>query len=99
MNSVLIVCAIVVTLAIVVAIVFVIRTLLQVQRTAREAEMLIKNLNEEISTVLRITGNISAFVDRLSSPWVRVGSWFTGIASMFFRNRRKEGSEGTEKSC
>jgi len=87
MNAVLIVCVVLVTLAIIVAVIFAVQTLVQVRRTAREAEILLKNINEEVNTVLRITGAVSAFIDGFSSPWVKMGSWFTGVASTLLKNK------------
>jgi uncharacterized membrane protein SirB2 len=90
MNTIVAVCVILVTLAIVIGIIFAIRTLVQIRRTAREAETLLKSINAEINTVMRITGSISAFIDRFSSPWVKVGSWFTGIVSSLMKKHRQE---------
>jgi uncharacterized protein YoxC len=90
MNPVLIVCVVLVTLALIVAVIFAVQTLVQIRRASREAEILLKHINEEVNTVLRITGSISAFIDGLSSPWVKMGSWFTGVASILLKKKKKE---------
>lgn len=104
MNTVIMVSVIVVTAAIVVLVAYLVRTLNQVKRTAREAELLLKSLNQEVNTIGRITGNVSAFIERLSSPWVKAGSWAAGVASSLFRKQKKEkpsyhgaGTSGAEK--
>jgi len=96
MNTVLLVCVIVSTVAISVAVIFLIQTLVQVRRASREAEILLKSINKEVSTVLCITENISSFVDRLSSPWLHAGGFFSGIASMLLKMQRKNNVSDSE---
>jgi hypothetical protein len=93
MNTVLVVCAVVLTAAILVAIVFLINTLRQVRRTARQAEILLSNLNQEMSLVSRITDSVSSFVDMFASPWVKVGSWVAGMVSAVHSKHKKETKE------
>lgn len=93
MNTVLVVCAVVLTIAILVAIVFLVRALVQIRRTARQAEILLNNLNQEMNLVGRITDTISSFVDMFTSPWVKVGSWVAGIASALHTKHKKEAKE------
>jgi hypothetical protein len=89
MSTILIVCAVAVTVALVVAVIFLISTLSQIRRTARQAEILLLNLNQEMNLVSRITNSISSFFDVFSSPWVKAGSWAAGIFSAFQAKRKK----------
>lgn len=90
METILIVCAIVITVAVVAGIVFFIRTMLQVRNTARQAEILMAAVNSEIKSVVGITDAINAFIANLSSPWFKVGGWLTGVVSSLILKRRKE---------
>ena len=90
METILIICSVTVTIAAVVAVVFLALALSQVRRTAREAEIFLRSVNTELAAIGRITGSISAFVDRFTSPWVKIGGWFTGMASSFFIKHRQE---------
>jgi hypothetical protein len=98
MITVIIICSIVLTIAITAALVYLIQTLYQMKRTAREAEVLLKNINQEVAAIGQITGTISAFVEKFSSPWVRVGSWFTGFLANYYSSRRNRNNpSGREK--
>ena len=79
MNSVLITCIVILTIAIVVAVVFLIQTLVQMRRTAGEAEVLLKGLNEEMSMVKDLTNNVSSFVNSFGSPWMKFGATLASI--------------------
>jgi predicted PurR-regulated permease PerM len=90
MNTVVIVCLIVVTLAILLTVAFMIGTLVQVRKVSREAETLLKSINKEVNTVVHLTDTVSGMVDRFSSPWVKAGSWATAFISALMRSRRKD---------
>ena len=87
MNTVLIVLACIVTVAIVIAVVFLIDTLMQVKRVAVEAETLLKNVNQEVSSINRITDTVIGLIDSVRSPWVKAGLWFAKVASNVFRKK------------
>jgi hypothetical protein len=89
MNTILLVCAVAVTVALVIAVIFLISTLSQIRRTARQAEILLSSLNQEMCIVGRITESISSFFELFASPWVKVGGWAAGLLTMLQAKRKK----------
>lgn len=85
MNAVLITCIIILTLAVVVAVVFLVQTLIQMRRTGSEAEILLKGLNEEMNMVKDLTNNVSSFVTGFGSPWMKFGAWLATVASIMLK--------------
>jgi uncharacterized protein YoxC len=83
------VCFVVLTVSVVVAVVFMVRTMLQVRRTAAEAEQLLRGLNQELAAVQTITERASSFVKQLSSPFGLVGGLLTGALSAWITKRKK----------
>lgn len=90
METVLIGCAVVVTVAFIVAIVFLVQTLSQVRNTARQAEELLSNLNKELATVSKVTGFVSNMVERFTTPWFKIGSWLAATATSYVVNRTQK---------
>ena len=90
MNTVLIVCMVVVTAAFAVAVVYLVQTLCSVMKAADELETLLKSVNHEVDMVTGITGKIKDLISNLRSPWARTGGWIGGIISTFVRNKREE---------
>lgn len=97
MNTILVVCAILITAALIIAVIFLVQTLIQVRKASREMEFLLKSINGEVSAVVHITSSISKFFDNLGSPWFKAGGWFAGIISSAIRSGRKKGQENTAK--
>lgn len=96
MNTVLLICIIVLTASIVVAVVFLVRTLIQVRKTAREAEVLLNSVNYEANKVKTFSDNVMGFVETLmNSPWLRVGTAASTIVGGIFTalKKKKTGSE------
>lgn len=91
------ICAVCATIAVIVATVFLVRTLIQIRRTAREAEQLLHNLNREIDVVARLTGALAGLADKLSSPWLRAGTWIGGLASAFIKKHRRSSAESDDE--
>ena len=87
METVLIACAVVLTVAILVAIVFVVQTLSQIRNTARQAEELLSNINKELATVSKVTGFISTMAARFTTPWFKIGSWLAATVTSYVMNR------------
>ena len=81
LSNVLIVCAILVTFTFIIIAVFLIRTLMQMYRTAKQAEDLLKGVNQEVERLKQFTGNIFSFADRFTSPWFKAGSWIFSLAA------------------
>ena len=90
MNTVLIVCALVVTAAFVVAVVYLVQTLCSVKKAADELGILLNNVNREVDMVTNITGRIHEMIKKFTSPWAQAGGWLGGIISTFVRNKREE---------
>ena len=89
MNTIIVVCAVLFTVAVIVAVVFLVNTLLQIKKTAKQVEILLSNLNQEMSVISRITDTVSSFVNIFASPWVKAGSWCAGVVSAFQAKRKK----------
>jgi hypothetical protein len=85
MNVIVVVCVVVLTIAVVTGVVFLIQTLIQVKRTAGQAELLMRSCNEEIGIVKSLTSNVSSVVTNFKSPWFKVGAWAMGMASAFLK--------------
>lgn len=82
MMTVFMVCAVVLTASVVTAVVFIVRTMIQVRRTASEAEALMKSINYEAEKVKVFTNNVTGFVEGvLNSPWLRFGTLASGIVT------------------
>ncbi|MFH1368565.1 MAG: hypothetical protein ABII64_05510 [Elusimicrobiota bacterium] len=90
MNTVLMTCVVTLTVAIVVAVVFFVKTMIQVRRTAGEAETLLKTFNYEADRVKSFTENVTGFVENaINSPWLRFGSVASTIVSGIVGGLRK----------
>jgi len=83
----------VIAVAFIVVSVFLIRALIQIRPTAGEAEKLLIQLNQDAALVGKIASNVAGFAQSLSSPWLKVGSIVSGIASAFFMRHRKSRDE------
>jgi uncharacterized protein YoxC len=90
MNTILMICAVVVTLSVVAAVVYLIQALNSVKKAADELEVLLKSVNREVDMVTNITGKIQGFVNRVTAPWKRTGGWLGGIISSFVRYKQDE---------
>ena len=95
MNILLGICLVIVTAAIVVAVVYLVQTLIQLKQTAQqvcctasEAEKLLKSINAEASVIAGISNSIAGFFGN-AVPYLKFGSLFTGIISNFFKKRDK----------
>lgn len=82
MMTVFLFCAVVLTVSAVVATVFIVRTMIQVKRTAAEAETLLKSVNYEATRVKTFTENVAGFIEgTLNSPWLKFGTMASCIVS------------------
>jgi hypothetical protein len=99
MTTILLVCAIVLTVAITVAVIFLVKTLIQVERTARQAETLLKGVNTEVSTVLNISEKVSGLLEAFSSPWVKIGTIASGVISSMLASSKKRLSKDAKAGC
>jgi hypothetical protein len=88
MNTTIVCCLVAVTLAFIVLVVFAVRTLLQVYKTARQAELLLTSVNQEMSVVGRITSAIGGLFSQ-SFPIIKIGSIVSGIVAGWFAKRKK----------
>lgn len=93
MNSVLLICIVVLTASIVVAVVFFVRTLIQVRKTAREAEILLNSVNYEANKIKVFTENVTSIAGVfMNSPWLRAGSAVSSIIGGLFTALKKKKS-------
>ena len=101
MITVLVVCAVVVSIAVVIAVIYFIQTLIQIRCASREAEIFMRNLNREMGGLVRITDGISSFLNSFNSPWMKAGSWITGMVSSLLKNKKRgsEKTSGQEEVC
>ena len=90
MDTVITVSVIVVALGILAGIVFFILTLIQVRRTARQAEQLLKLLHEDVGIINHITGSIAYFTQKLNSPAIKAGALLSGLVSFFLKRRKHQ---------
>ncbi|MCB4790381.1 MAG: hypothetical protein LHV68_00675 [Elusimicrobia bacterium] len=97
MSIVLIICAVLFTVAISVVTVFLVIMLIQARRTAHEAEALLKNLNEEMAVIKKITGVFSSIFGKFNSPIFKVASWVAALATMAFRKRNSEQEDNSKE--
>ncbi|MBT9168534.1 MAG: hypothetical protein DDT19_01880 [Syntrophomonadaceae bacterium] len=84
MNTIIAVCLIFVTVSVLVATIFLVMTLVQMKKTAAEAETLLKTLNSE----LKALENFSKFIGSLSL--VKFFSSVVGVVSGLGIFRRKK---------
>ena len=91
METVMIICAVLFTVAVLVVAVFLVMMLIQARRTAHEAEELFKNINEEMVVVKKITGIFSSISENFNSPVFKIGAMAAKfVASMFKKNKCNE---------
>lgn len=90
MNIVITVSVIIIALAILVALFFLISTLIQVQRTARQAELVLNKINNDINVIGSIVEDVSYFTQKLSSPVIKIGAVVGGLVSMFIKRHHKK---------
>lgn len=90
MNTILMICALVVTASIVVAVVYLVQTLSSVKKAADELEVLLKSVNREVDMVTSITGRIQGFISRITAPLKKKSGWLGGIISSFVRFKQDE---------
>lgn len=95
MNTVLLICAIIVTVTVVTAAVFLINTLVQMKRTAKEAEVFLNGVNGEVDKMKNMTNSVSGFIANLvNSPWLKFGSVISAVATnIFAASRRNQGPD------
>ena len=92
METVILVCIIVATLAFVVLVVFAVRTLMQVYNTARQVEHLVRSINQEMDVVTRITTGIGHFFSN-TFPVMKYASLVGGLVSGWLMKRKKSAQE------
>ena len=90
MNNIMIICTIVATVAFVIAVIFLAVALIQVKRTATQAEKLLGGLNKDISEVGKIASNFMSLSQGLLSPSAKIGSWLMGaLYALITKNKKK----------
>jgi uncharacterized protein YoxC len=87
METVLIICAVLFTVAVLVIAVFLVMMLIQARRTAHEAEALLKNLNEEMAVIKKVTGILSSISENFNSPVFKIGSMAAKFITTMFKKK------------
>lgn len=93
LNVWIIVSLILLVIAAIFVAVYLILTLIQIKKTAREMEETFQRLNIELGTVNRISEKVSDFADKLSAPVI------SGLSLLMFilnRSKRKKEMQGGE---
>lgn len=75
MNTILIICAIILTFLFSIGIVYLVLALIQIRKTAKEAQVLFQALNKEIDSVNRITYGVTMFFKNFCSPLINLSNW------------------------
>jgi hypothetical protein len=88
MNTVIIVWVIIVTLTFVTLVAFAVRTLMQVFRTAKQAELLLVAINQEANVLSHIMSSVGSFFKQ-SFPIIKIGSVVSGLVAGWFAKRKK----------
>jgi ABC-type uncharacterized transport system permease subunit len=88
MNTVIVICCVSVTLAFIVLVVFAVRTLMQVYKTAQQAEFLLTAVNQEVGILGHICSAIGNFVSQ-SFPIIKIGSVVSGIVAGWFMKKKR----------
>ncbi len=88
MNTIIIICAIIITLAFVTLVAFAVRTLMQVFRTAKQAELLLSSINQEANVLSHLISSIGSFFKQ-SFPIIKIGSVVSGLVAGWFAKRKK----------
>ena len=90
LNTTIIICIILFTLTVVVTAIFLIRTLIQVKKTAGELEDALQKVNKEMDVISDISGKVANITKNLSSPVVAAVS---ALATAFFRKKSRCSSQ------
>lgn len=89
MDTVILVCIVVVTASIVVATVYLVITLIQLKKTIKKFEILIDRLDSDMTGIRNILGYISGFGSLISGSWVGViASLIPKIAGSLFKKKK-----------
>ena len=73
--------AVVAVVCIVFVSVFLVSALMQIKKTAFQAEQFLRQMNQEMSMVSKITSAISEFAEQFTSPWIKAGAVVTSVVS------------------
>lgn len=91
MNTVILICIVVVTVAVVVSTVYFIITMIQLGKTVQKLDDAITQLDSDMKSVRNILGYVSSFSAVTSSLWVKIIAAFVPkIASVFFKKHKHE---------
>lgn len=89
MDTVILVCIVVVTASVVVATAYLVITLIQLTKTIRKFEILIDQLDSDIAGIRKILGYVSGLGSLISGSWVSIAvSLIPKIAGSLFKKKK-----------
>jgi uncharacterized protein YoxC len=95
-ELVLIISVVFVTLSITIGTIYLIITLIQVKKTTRELESIVRKINTELDTVNKLSGKITSIIEKLSSPILSAVSVFFYVLSGITKRKNKCREEENE---
>ena len=90
MNAIVITCTIAVSLSFVLLCAYAIIPLIQLTKTAKEAEETAKKLNCELDAVNSISQSIISAGKKISAPLISAGSLAAYLLKAFLKNKNKQ---------
>ena len=91
MNTVILICIVVITVAVVVSTVYFVITMIQLRKTARKLDDAIMQLDSDMKSVRNILSYVSGFGAVTSGLWIKIIAGFVPkIASIFFKKHKHE---------
>jgi hypothetical protein len=72
---------------------YLIVVLIQIKKTAREAEMVLQKVNVELAVVNKVSGKVADITDKVSAPVLSVISALVYIVSGVVKKKKKCGEE------
>lgn len=97
MNTLILICIVIVTLCIVAATVYFILTMIQLAKTAKRLEDTILQLDSDMQSFRNILGYVSGFGGMISGVWIKlIASFVPKIFSAFFKNKKCKESQNEQ---
>lgn len=92
-NLGIFICLVVLTLAVVFVAVYLIISLIQIKKTAREIECAFEKINTELEIVNKVSDKVANISEKLSSPLISIGSILFYILSGIKPRRKNKCKE------
>lgn len=89
MNSIVLICVILITIAIIVAVVYFVITMVQLTQTAKEAEDALKKVNSEMDNVQKLSNSVRDTLSFVPKAWVKIVTAVLPVLVTTFFKRKK----------